>query len=439
MTVVVFRASGVAAGCGDGSAALDCEHVLSSRWSKWLGLPVSAPAVGLYLTAALAVMLIGPRFSAPLRRIAWSLLLALAVTAAGAALWFVALQIWVVEDLCPYCMTVHGCGIILAGLVTWGFISLPRGGDESTDRGATMGALAGTMDESDWTAEAINPGRPSSIPALLAAAAVLATLVVGQLIVRPASHATVEHFEHFEPPDSFGPSETTTVPPAGETNVDGESPSQPPRLMWLLGGKTFIDLNQHIILGSADAEIVTVKLFDYTCKHCRLMHRHLEAAREHFGQRLAIVLAPVPLERSCNRLIQQDSPHHKNACLYAHLATAVWWHKRERFEEFHTWLMAGEKPPSPDKARKFASEILGAEGASAALVDRKITLHIGKCVDLWPAAREKDKPNGLPQRLFASSIIHRETATAEELIKKIEGIANKARQQKESAKRGESP
>ena len=301
-----------------------------------------------------------------------------------------------------------------------------------------MGALAGTMDESDWTAEAINPGRPSSIPALLAAAAVLATLVVGQLIVRPASHATVEHFEHFEPPDSFGPSETTTVPPAGETNVDGESPSQPPRLMWLLGGKTFIDLNQHIILGSADAEIVTVKLFDYTCKHCRLMHRHLEAAREHFGQRLAIVLAPVPLERSCNRLLQQDNPHHKNACLYAHLATAVWWHKRERFEEFHTWLMAGEKPPSPDEARKFASEILGAEGASAALVDRKITLHIGKCIDLWPAAREKDKPNGLPQLLFASAVIRRETATAEELIKKIEGIAKKARQQ-ESAKRGESP
>ena len=184
---------------------------------------------------------------------------------------------------------------------------------------------------------------------------------------------------------------------------------------------------------------MTVKLFDYTCKHCRLMHRHLEAAREHFGQRLAIVLAPVPLERSCNRLLQQDNPHHKNACLYAHLATAVWWHKRERFEEFHTWLMAGEKPPSPDEARKFASEILGAEGASAALVDRKITLHIGKCIDLWPAAREKDKPNGLPQLLFASAVIHRETATAEELIKKIEGIAKKARQQKESAKRGESP
>ena len=73
LTVVVFEASGVTAGCGDGSGGLDCEHVLSSRWSKWLGLPVSAPAVGLYLTAALATVLLGPRFSAPVRRIAWSL------------------------------------------------------------------------------------------------------------------------------------------------------------------------------------------------------------------------------------------------------------------------------------------------------------------------------------------------------------------------------
>jgi uncharacterized membrane protein len=436
LTVVVLTQSGGPAGCGDGGA-FDCQHALSSRWSKWLGVvPVSAPAVGLYATAALAVVLLSPRFPAPLRRIAWSVMLAIALAAAGAALWFVALQVFVVKEVCPYCMTVHGCGLIFAGLVTWRFFFPPRG--EAVDLAAMQDSLTPAASDADTSSQAVEHDRrpssmPTPLPAILAAIAVLGTLIVGQLAIQPKSHAVVDHYVEIQAKfDSSGktaaPSAAKTTDPDDGSKVD-PSPPRPTKFLKLLGGKTFIDLNQHIILGSPDAEIVAVKLFDYTCLHCRIMHRHLEGAREHYGDRLAIVLAPVPLNPSCNHRVKLENPHHVYACFYARLARAVWLEKPERFEEFHAWLMADHDVPKPAATRKFAVEILGADRVGAALLDRKIRLHLGKCVALHAATDSPGQYNGLPQLLLGRSVLRGETASVEDLIKNIEIILKEAREQ----------
>ena len=105
-------------------------------------------------------------------------------------------------------------------------------------------------------------------------------------------------------------------------------------------------------------------------------------------------------------------------------------------EEFHDWLMEGQEVPPRAETRTYAIEILGPQRVDAALVDRDIFLHIGKCVDLWPATTKLGQSNRLPQLLFSHSIIRGETASAEDLIEKIEGILRKAReqeQQKQSA------
>ena len=101
-------------GCG---AAAGCAEVLGSRWSKWLGVPVSAPAATVYLSILIASFWIGRGRSATARRRATAIVAAAALVAGGAAIWFVYLQAAVVEQVCPYCLAAHACGILIAVLL----------------------------------------------------------------------------------------------------------------------------------------------------------------------------------------------------------------------------------------------------------------------------------------------------------------------------------
>src|SRR4051812_3147089 len=90
------------AGCGaDGG----CEQLLAGRWSAVFGVPVSGPAIVVYLGIAAASALAA--LSARLRRLAVAGLLALAAAAAGAAAWVVYLQFVKIQHVCPYCLCVH--------------------------------------------------------------------------------------------------------------------------------------------------------------------------------------------------------------------------------------------------------------------------------------------------------------------------------------------
>jgi uncharacterized membrane protein len=112
-----YMVGGSIAGCGGGSP---CEQVLHSQWSTIAGiLPVSGLAVGVYLAILIASLFIDPSVEAPIRRLAWSVMLILVGSVAGSAIWFTILQLWVIGDFCPYCMTTHTTGLLLAALVIW--------------------------------------------------------------------------------------------------------------------------------------------------------------------------------------------------------------------------------------------------------------------------------------------------------------------------------
>jgi uncharacterized membrane protein len=82
-------------------------------------LPVSGLAMGVYLAMLVAGIFIGPATEAPVRRLAWSVMLILAGSVAGSAIWFTIVQKWIIGDFCPYCMTIHINGLLLAALVIW--------------------------------------------------------------------------------------------------------------------------------------------------------------------------------------------------------------------------------------------------------------------------------------------------------------------------------
>ena len=116
-----FIAGGPIAGCSGGSP---CEQVLSGRWSMIAGLlPVSGLALGVYLAILAASFFIGPATEETIRRMAWSVLLILAGSVAGSAVWFTILQKWVIGDFCPYCMATHITGLLVASLIIWRSVS----------------------------------------------------------------------------------------------------------------------------------------------------------------------------------------------------------------------------------------------------------------------------------------------------------------------------
>jgi uncharacterized membrane protein len=112
-----YLKGGSMVGCGGGSP---CEQVLNSQWSTIAGIiPVSGLAVGAYLALLVASLFIGSATEAPIRRLAWSVMLILVGSVSGSALWFTILQKWFIGHFCPYCMTTHITGLLLAAMVIW--------------------------------------------------------------------------------------------------------------------------------------------------------------------------------------------------------------------------------------------------------------------------------------------------------------------------------
>lgn len=84
----------------------DCDEVLSSRFSKLLGIPL--PAYGIVCFAAIFACSLSPhrRWGQVLRY------LALAASLGGLAL--VLLQVFVLHRVCPFCLMVDCCALVLA-------------------------------------------------------------------------------------------------------------------------------------------------------------------------------------------------------------------------------------------------------------------------------------------------------------------------------------
>lgn len=104
------------AGCGGGSV-FDCSHVLHTRWSTVLSVPVSIPAIAIHLTI-LCLLLTSPA-SAQLWRARMAAIGFTSLAAGAAAVWFICLQFFVIRHLCPYCLVAHTAGLILAAIFLW--------------------------------------------------------------------------------------------------------------------------------------------------------------------------------------------------------------------------------------------------------------------------------------------------------------------------------
>jgi uncharacterized membrane protein len=325
---VALASKGLPVGCGDDSG---CAEVLTSRWSVIAGIPVSAPALIVYLTV-FAVSLLPSR--PPTR----SLLMLIAIVLMYSAVWFVALQLIILKAICPWCMVEHGLGFAMALVILTGY--RPRAAPEqaATSRRAMLSTVT------------------------------LATIGFGLF-------ATAQMFS--------SPPSTTQRLPEG-TNVDTGPGAN--RRISVLQGKLQLTAHEEPVLGSADASKLLCLMFDYCCPHCRRTHAYLRTALDEFSGELAIVSLPMPRDADCNPTIEQTDERFENSCELARLALAVWLTDPTAFAEFDQWLFESSKPRSVDDARARAEQLVPAEQLQSSLEDRSIDERIARNIQAYEAS-----------------------------------------------------
>ena len=169
----------------------------------------------------------------------------------------------------------------------------------------------------------------------------------------------------------------------------------------ILDGQFTLDLKNVPVTGSLTAPKKVVKLFDYTCHHCRDTHRALEPVRKSYSNELAVISLPVPLESSCNPIVKRTSSAHVGACEITKIALAVFFADPTKFEEFSNWLFEPETPPGVSASRDYAGKLVGTNRLDAALADSRITNQIRLDIDIYTANSRRAGRGTLPQLDFS--------------------------------------
>jgi uncharacterized membrane protein len=369
-----FLAGGTMIGCGGGSP---CEQVLGSRWSIIAGIfPISGLAVGVYLTLLVASLFIGPTIEAPIRRLAWKVMLVLTGAIAGSAIWFTILQKWVIGNFCPYCMTTHISGLLLTALVLW------RAVKESGNNSIDIPVTNSLKDQKTSPAAKQRNMRPfSGIGLALIGLALAGIMATFQVVFTPSS-----------------------------IYRGGESQNKLPG----------IDYHNVPIVGSPDAPYIVTVLFDYQCSHCQRLHFMLDEAVRRYEGKLAFVLCPTPLNNKCNPFVPTDADAFRNSCELAKIGLTVWFASREAFPAFESWMFTFDsgdswRPRSLETARTKAVELVGQVKFDAAWSDPWIEKYMQNCIQIYGQTLQNGK-GGVPKLIFDSHWVIPEPYSEDDLV-----------------------
>jgi len=182
-----------------------------------------------------------------------------------------------------------------------------------------------------------------------------------------------------------------------------DTASNQSRLVPILSHQLRID--QWPVYGSTDSKLVVVKMFDYTCSHCRSTHQAIVSAKRN-GLDLAIVALPVPLHQSCNVHAKNNEPSRSKACDIAKHAVAVWLVDRSKFNEYHDWLFQVER--NAGEARTKAIQLVGQQALDAQLAKGTPAKYISKHVTLYKQAGA----GTLPKLVFPRTTVVGEVSSA---------------------------
>jgi uncharacterized membrane protein len=389
--------AGSPVGCGLDS---NCHKVLQSRWAYWFGLPVSLPGLLLYLTVFGATFRLDISSSSGKPSRANHIVALGSMLILLAAFWFILLQLVAIRSLCSYCLATHATASAAALILL------------SLSRGFVLRAPKRTPGTSRLSS-------PALWRVLAAAFVGLLVLAAGQFVLAPKTYIVES-------------TSTTSHLSAKSTHIIGTNAAvltqtnapAPPRMISLHDGKFQLNPLELPMIGSPTASNIVVSLFDYTCHHCRDMHPILVETQKHFGDRLAFLNLPMPLDSNCNPLVKRTPTAHQRACEYARIGLAVWRVDRKAFAEFDHWIFSQTSTPSFETVRHHAEQLIGKAPLEASLNDPWITQQISQDVAIFETNYRASGRSQMPQLMIGSKIFAGIVKNAEALLPILQAPLN---------------
>lgn len=372
------------AGCGYGSG---CQYVLQSRWAYWLDVPVSLPALMVYLLLFLTTVLLPRASSLDQQRGSWMIIVCLSMVVMGSALWFIGVQAFILRTYCKFCCLIHGCGMTASAICLF---NIPISADN------TLSLL--------WSSGSKTPGMPKKGVFQIMGIGLLGILILiaGQLLLP----TRVNWVQEIKPSSQ---EKTLAVNKTGKENGNNRSltPSArlvSPGLLSLFQERVLLKLDELPLLGKPDAPHIIVVLTDYACPHCRLLHQILLQTQQRLSNQLAIVLLPMPASTNCNSYVPANLPSNSNSCEYARLSLAVWRAQQMAYHDFEAWMYSAFKPKPVEQAGEYAVRLVGElklkESLTNSWIDQQISIN---CYLHHLTSQATGKPT-LPQIIIGNAV-----------------------------------
>lgn len=345
-------------GCGTGAG---CAEVLGSPWSKVLGLPVSLLALLAYAVLLVAALTTRAGGEA-LRRLAWLGCTIAAAAILGSGAWFTYVQAVKINTWCPYCLAAHGLGAALVTMVLACFV-----------RGRALHA---------W------PGLPLGV-------AMVTVLAIAQVRT---------------PPEVY----RVALPDAGDFEITDDYS----RRIGLIGGRLKLDLNHEPVIGSPDAKVVIVTMFDFGCPHCQRAHEAMETVLAESPGDAAFLLMPIPLNNKCNPAVLYEHERFAASCERSKLLYAVQLAGPAKVAAFDKWMFEVPRGGfrSGDEARAKAEELVGADALAQALANPDLDLLIKRNNQAYLAAQAGRVPAALAP---GTSIVYGDSLGEPEVLRAL--------------------
>ena len=453
LTWVSFTSSKIA-GCGGGSI-FDCSHVTNSKWSMWMGVPVSLLAIGSYVCLATALVFAVLQTSPVVKRFAWTAVAIFALSAGLAAVWFTGLQVFVLGTFCSYCLVAHACGIVAAAIAVWkipfkrsvlkfaapvaaiGTVILVVGQINQTEPkkfrietfevvpvvNETFDApfLAPTDNASEGSDSAVFEPPTVSVQDSTAVGFLTGLFAKANIValVRPTT-AMLAFTSPVQSGNAAGSGAKVgaDTKAGSDTKMGSDAKTEKPqtkvkkqRTVGINGGTIKLNVAQWPLSGPVDAKHIFVEMLDYNCPNCRKTHKAVSGAKKILNNDVSVMVLPIPLNTDCNSAITKTDALFTESCDIAKLAIAVWRVDQVKFREFHEAMFAGEQAPTLAEATEMAKSMVDAAKLEAELASGIPGKFISSMVQLY----EKSGKGAVPKLMFPGTSIVGEFTSAESL------------------------
>ncbi|MGD9635622.1 MAG: hypothetical protein AB7U97_20235, partial [Pirellulales bacterium] len=141
---------------------------------------------------------------------------------------------------------------------------------------------------------------------------------------------------------------------------------------------------------------------------------------ERYGDQLAVVILPMPLELECNKMMTETDPMHRGSCKISKTALAVAKADPRKFLDFHNFLLADEKnPPSSSQAVMRAFRAVDRTKLAKASRDKELDERIQRYIRLFTALSKEHHGKdtfGLPVQIVGDTVLTGGDMTSDEMF-----------------------